>query len=200
LRNLRPEVDGAYWQAKARRLTDRPSLKKGEIRRTKLVDSNEQNENPVAEDLDQSRLAELESLLAEKEEELGLANARFTGLEQTAASLESEVATLKESTLESEHKLAEASNALSQAVSSYRARVIESSPEIPDDLIAGETIEAIDSSLENARSLINKVREGLEAQIKLVKIPAGAPPRAPIDLSVLSPREKIQYGIGGFSS
>ena len=162
-----------------------------------LPEDNEQNENPVGEELAQSRVAELESLLAQKEEEFSLANARFTELEQTVASLEGEVATLKQSNLESDQKLTEVSSALSQAVASYKARVIESSPEIPIDLIAGETIEAIDNSLENAKSLISKVREGLEAQIKLVKIPAGAPPRAPIDLSVLSPREKIQYAIGG---
>jgi chromosome segregation ATPase len=162
-----------------------------------LVDSNEQNENPTGEELVQSRVAELESLLAHTEGELSLANTRGKELEQTVASLESEVATLKQSGLESEQKLAEASSALSRAVASYKARIVEANPEIPADLITGDTIEAIDDSLENARFLISKVREGLEAELKIIRIPAGAPPRAPIDLSGLSPREKIQYGIGG---
>ena len=162
-----------------------------------MVDSNKQNENPTGEELAQTRVAELESLLSQKDEEVSLANARITELEQMIANLESEVATLKESSVESEQRLVETRDALSQAVSSYRARVIESSPEILDDLIAGESIEAIDNSLENAKTLISKVREGLEAQIKMVRIPAGAPPRTPIDFSALSPREKIQYGIGG---
>ena len=162
-----------------------------------MVDNNEQNENPTGEEQAQARVTELEKLVAEKDEALSLANAQVTELEQTAASLESAVATLNQSMAESDHKLDEVSNALSQAVASYKARVIESNPEVPTDLIAGDTVEAVDNSLENAKSLISKVREGLEAEIKMVKIPAGAPPRAPIDLSSLSPREKIQYGIGG---
>ncbi len=162
-----------------------------------MVDSNEQNENPTGEELAQTRVDELESLLAQKDEELSLANARITELEQTVASLESEGATLKQSSLESEQKMAEVGNALSQAIASYKALVIKSNPEVPADLIVGDTIEAIDNSLKNAKSIISKVREGLEAEIKMVKIPAGAPPRAPVDLSALSPREKIQYAIGG---
>ncbi len=162
-----------------------------------MPEDNVQNENPAGEEVVQNRVTDLERLVAEKDEGLSLANARITELEQTVASLESGVATLKEAGVESEQKLTEASNTLSQAVSSYKALAMKSNPEVPVDLITGDTIEAIDSSLENAKSLVNKVREGLEAQIKMVKIPAGAPPRAPIDLSALSPREKIEYGIGG---
>ncbi len=158
------------------------------------------NHNPPEEELVPNREAELEGLLAQKDEELKFADARVTELEQTAASLKSEVTTLKESILQSDQKLAEVTDALSQAVASYKARVIESNPEVPVDLIAGESIEAVDKSLENARAIISKVREGLEAEIKMARIPAGAPLRAPLDLSALSPREKIQYAIGGFSS
>ncbi len=162
-----------------------------------MPEDNAQNENPAGEEVVQSRVADLERLVAEKDEGLSLANARITELEQTVASLGSGVATLKEAGVESEQKLTEAGNTLSQAVSSYKALAMKSNPEVPVDLITGDNIEAIDNSLENAKSLVNKVREGLEAQIKMVKIPAGAPPRAPIDLSALSPREKIEYGIGG---
>ncbi len=165
-----------------------------------MPDDEEQTQSTTGEELAQTRIAELESLLAQKDEELSSANARATELEQTVASLEGELTTVKQSNLESEHRLAEVSDALSQAVASYKARVIASNPEVPVDLIGGDTVEAIDSSLENAQSLITKVREGLEAEIRMVKIPAGAPARVPVDLSALSPREKIQYGIGGFSS
>ena len=65
-----------------------------------MSDNNEQNENPTGEELAQTRVAELESLLAQKDEEVSLANARITELEQTIASLESEVTTLKQSLLE----------------------------------------------------------------------------------------------------
>ena len=70
---------------------------------------------------------------------------------------------------------------------------------LPDleELITGDTVEAINQSLENAGTLISKVRQGLEEEASRVRVPAGAPQRAPLDLSALSPREKIQYAIGG---
>ena len=165
-----------------------------------MADTNEQNESPGGEELAPDRVAELESLLAQKDEALGLADARTAELEQAVTTLESEAAALKESITESEQRLADVTSALSQAIASYKARVIEANPEIPVDLIAGDNIEAIDNSLENARALISKVREVLEAELRAARIPAGAPPRTPVDLSALSPREKIQYAIGGFSS
>ncbi len=115
-----------------------------------MADSNEEKENPGGEEQARSRLAELEELAAEREQEVSRAKSRIGELEQLIARREEEVATLQQSSLESEQKLAEAGSALSRAVASYRARVIEANPEMPDDLIAGETIEAIDSSLGGA--------------------------------------------------
>ena len=145
---------------------------------------NEQKQDP-AEELEETRarVVELEGLIAHKDKELSSANARITELEQAVA--------------ESDNKLADTSSALSQAVSSYKALAVKSNPEVPTELLTGDTIEAIDQSVESAKSLISKVREGLEAEMAVVKIPAGAPQRAPVDLSTLSPREKIQYAIGG---
>jgi chromosome segregation ATPase len=163
-----------------------------------LVDNNEPNNGVPAEaEPAPDRIGELERRLAESDEVMGQAQDRIAELEQLVADLEGEVADLKQSGLESEQKLAEMGQHLSQAIASYRARIIESNPEVPAELIEGDTIEAIDSSLQSAKALISKVREGLEAEIKLARIPAGAPQRAPIDLSALSPREKIQHGIGG---
>ena len=66
-----------------------------------------------------------------------------------------------------------------------------------EELISGDTIESINESLDKAKGLINRVRQGLETEISLGRVPAGAPERRPPDLSALSPREKIQYAIGG---
>jgi hypothetical protein len=66
-----------------------------------------------------------------------------------------------------------------------------------EELITGDTIESINESLKKAKTLVSQVRQGLETEIAGAKIPAGAPPRTPPDLSALSPREKIQYAIGG---
>ena len=148
----------------------------------------ELNQNPPGEELEQSqateaRVTELESLLAEKGGELGKAETQIAELEQTVA--------------ETEERFAKVNNSLAEAVASYKALVIKSNPEMLTHLITGDTIDDINSSMETARTLITKVREGLEAEVAMARVPAGAPLRTPPDLGVLSPREKIQYAIGG---
>ena len=132
----------------------------------------------VGEELEQagSRAIELEDLLAQREEQLDKANARISELEQVVA---------------------ESGRNLAQAVSDYKQLIIKSTPGVLDELVVGETIEEINSALERARVIVGRVRQGLEAEMASAKVPAGAPERTPVDLSALSPREKIQYAIGG---
>ncbi len=159
----------------------------------------ELNQNPQGEELElnTARVTELEGLVAQKDEELANANARITELEQAAANLDSGVITLKQSLAESDEKLAQVNNSLTEAVASYKALAIQANPGVLDQLITGDTIEDINESMETAKTLIGKVREGLEAEIVAARVPAGAPQRTPPDLSALSPRDKIQYAIGG---
>ncbi len=156
-------------------------------------------EKELTDELEATR-DELARLRQEKEElirELESKNATIAELEQAVASKDSEITILKQAIAESEQKLAEINETLAQAIASYKTLVMEANPEIPADLIAGDTIEAINESLENARALIDRVKQGIEAEASRTKVPAGAPQRVPLDLSVLSPREKIQYAIGG---
>ncbi len=164
-----------------------------------------QNNSPEGEELEalKARIAELEGLVAEKGEgikardaRLSEAEARVTELEQTVADRDSELATLKQAMVKSDEALTEVKNSLAEAVSSYRALVVQANPDIPDELIAGDSIEAINQSLENARALISRVRQVLEEEVAKTRVPSGAPQRAPPDLSALSPREKIQYAVG----
>ena len=153
-----------------------------------MPDNNEQEQDLTGEELELSeasrvRVAELEGLVAEKEEELSQANTRIAEMEQAVA--------------DSNNKLSKVNESLNLAISSYKALVVQSNLDVPDELIAGDSIEAVNNSLTSARELISKVRSGIEAEISSAKVPAGAPQRAPIDLSALSPREKIQYAIGG---
>ena len=143
-----------------------------------MPDDNEQNQEPTGEELEQvmARVNELEGLVAQKDEELAKANTRVSELEET--------------TVESERKLV-------QTVSSYRALVVKANPGVLEEMITGDTIEDINASLEKATTLVNRVKQGLEAEIASIRIPAGAPERTPIDLGALSPLEKIQYAIGG---
>ncbi|MBM4432382.1 MAG: hypothetical protein FJ025_00060 [Chloroflexi bacterium] len=131
----------------------------------------------------QARVAELESLLAQKDEKIGLAESKIAELEKALA--------------DSEKKLNNTSNALSQAIANYKVMVIRSNPGIIEELIVGNSIEEINSSLEKAKTIIIKVRKDVEEEIASSRVPAGAPQRTSTDLSALSPREKIQYAIGG---
>lgn len=144
------------------------------------------NQDAAAEE---AKIAELGQIIAQKERELELKDRRLAELEQAVADRDSQIATLKQSFLELEARL-------SQAVEAYRALVIEANPAVPEELISGGSIEEIDASLARAQALIERVRQELGAEIAAARVPAGAPLRMPLDLSALSPKEKIQYAIG----
>ena len=156
-------------------------------------------EQELVDELEATR-DELEGLKQEKgalARELESKDATIAELEQALASKDSEIVTLKEAIVESDQKMTEINNTLAQAVASYKALVVEANPGVLAELITGDTIETVNESLENARALVDRVKQGMEAEASRTKVPAGAPQRTPLDLSVLSPREKIQYAIGG---
>lgn len=157
------------------------------------------NEQALTDELTavRDRVAELEQEREILTRELESGALRITGLEQAVADRDGELVILKETVVTSDRKLTEANGSLAQAVESYREQVAVANPDVPAELIAGDTIGAVNESLENARTLVDKVKQGIEAEASRVKVPAGAPQRAPLDLSGLSPREKIQYAIGG---
>ena len=135
-----------------------------------------------------------------KENSAGMGNQleqKAATFEKIIADKESEITALKKSESELQEKLSAVSKSLSQAVASYKARVLQMNPGITEELISGETIEAVETSLEKAIGLINRVKKSVEKEISHTRVPAGAPGRRTADLSALSPREKIQYAIGG---
>lgn len=143
---------------------------------------------------------ELEGLKQTNEalnQELKAREANISRLEQALSEKDSQVAALNQAVAEAQGKLTEVNEALAQAVASYKAMIIKSSPGVIAELITGNTVAEVDESLKNAQALIEKVRQEMEAETSKTKVPAGAPQRAPLDLSALSPREKIQYAIGG---
>ncbi len=85
--------------------------------------------------------------------------------------------------------------ALDDTVNAYRKLAVSSSPLYSDDMISGNSVEEIDASIKKINGLVKKMRSSLEAELKDLTIPAGAPERSAPDLSGLSPREKIKYGI-----
>ena len=107
--------------------------------------------------------------------------ARVAQLEQGIASRNGDLTAIKQS--------------FSGAVTKYRAAVLASAPGIPQEMVKGESLDEIDASLELARGIVIKVRQQLEVEAEANKVPAGAPPRMPQDLSALSPAEKIAYAL-----
>jgi len=140
---------------------------------------------------DLSPEGEMEGLMAEKDKEQ-----RIAELEQALAEKDKQLAALTQSAAELEQRLAGREESLAQAIASYRALVVRYNPGLPEEQIASGSIEEIDASLAHAQALINRLRQELEAEMAATRIPAGAPLRAPADLSALSPRDKIQYAIG----
>ena len=143
------------------------------------------------------KVAELENLMAQKDQELASRDTRISELDQVVASLDGEIATLKQAVTESNDNLNKLNESLKQVVASYKTLVIQSNPDVPEELITGDSIEAITDSLAAAKELVTKIRKGMEAEISVARVPIGAPERTAPDLSALSPREKIQYAIGG---
>ncbi|MDD5082346.1 MAG: hypothetical protein PHU08_03130 [Dehalococcoidales bacterium] len=138
---------------------------------------------PDQSEAPRDRTAESESRLAQQSSELTAANSHIAELEQALA--------------ESARKVTDMGKALSQAMDSYRSLVMRANPGVLPELITGDTIGQVNESLERARAFATRIRQGIEAEAAGTKIPAGAPPRKGFTLSGLSPREKIQYAIGG---
>ena len=168
-----------------------------------MPENNNQNQEPTGEELENSRVAQLEELIAEKERSLLPRDSRISELEQAIASRDNQIAALKQSLAELEPRMTELEDSLAQAVSSYRALVIKSNPGVPEELIAGDSIEEIDDSLASAQVLIDRVRQELEAEIAAAKIPAGAPLRTPArplspipkgEDSICNRRKEINHG------
>jgi bisphosphoglycerate-dependent phosphoglycerate mutase len=123
-----------------------------------------ENETP---NTGQERIAELEGLLAGKDEELNKANDRLGKLDDD----------------------------LKQAVASYKTLIVKSNPDVLPELLSGESITALDNSLARSKELVVRIKSKLEEQVMAMRIPAGAPQRKDLDTGDMSPREKIRWGI-----
>ena len=86
---------------------------------------------------------------------------------------------------------------LQVAAGKYREALLMATPELPAELVAGESIEEVEASLAQARLTVAQVRERLQSQAQSGRVPAGSPPRGGLDLSGLSALEKIRFGLQG---
>ncbi len=127
--------------------------------------------------------------------ELNARGARIIRLEQDIATNESEIVALKIELDGLKQAVDARDRAMALAVVDFKQTIVEANPGLPPELIAGDTIAAVKESLYNARAIVEKVRQEMDAAAARARIPAGAPQRLAPDLSGLSPREKIQQGL-----
>ena len=148
------------------------------------------NSAPAPEDLEAIRLQ-----LQEEQEAKVVAQAALAEKDARITELETELSEAKQAggTAAAEH--ARVREARDQAVSKYLTMAKALNPAVPEGIIAGETIEEIDASVEKGKAIVEAVKAAMEAEAKGTRVPAGAPTRGAINLEGLSPREKIALGI-----
>ncbi len=61
------------------------------------------------------------------------------------------------------------------AVQRYREVVLEREPQLPADLVTGDSIVEVDAAVERARQTVAQVRQHLDQQAQALRVPAGAP-------------------------
>ncbi len=145
------------------------------------------------EELDELR-EELVDARAEAErlaEQLADREARSQEMAEGLAALRREVEAARREVNEARTTAAEQSR---QVAARYRAVLQQVAPDVPPDLIQGESVEDLDRSLVAAREMVAHVREQVQAQAA-ARIPTGSPVRGAPDLGSLSPAEKIRIGI-----
>ena len=81
------------------------------------------------------------------------------------------------------------------ALAKYREALTEGHPDIPSQLIQGNSIEELFHSVDTGKEVVNQIRESIKEEAGAVAVPAGAPERGGISLEGLSSREKIAVGI-----
>jgi archaellum component FlaC len=125
---------------------------------------------------------------------LNSANSRVTELEQALSGKETEIAALKSGEAGLEAKIKGLTETLSVAVKEYRTLTAQLHPDILAELLVGDSVQAIQESVNRGKEIVARVKHGMEDEINRNRFPAGAPGRGKVDLD-MTPREKIQQGI-----
>ncbi len=160
----------------------------------------EQPEETTGEETDAAtalagRIAELEAGLSDREQVVVRLNGTLEQRDARIAELESAVSGMERAAAEREQQVDGMRAQLSQALDAYRASMLEAEPGLPADLVSGDTIEELQASHARARQIVEHVRGRLEERALMERTPSGAPARSGVDVSALSPEEKIRLGL-----
>ena len=160
------------------------------------------NEQVSKEDFDALKL-ELEAEKAKSQEAIGQATQELTErvawLEADLQAKDTALTELQTKTESQTQELTTASAALESAVGAYKDVVLKANPLLPTDMLQGLTIDEVNTSLERALNVVGHISDGLKAQQQNLadadKIPPGAPQRTGPDVSSMTTKEKINYGL-----
>ena len=132
-------------------------------------------------------------------------DSRSDGL--TISELEAELAARSERLEALEDHAASLGRELASTVSRYRLSLLDTAPDVPGELVVGDSAEELETSLANAKAIVEQVRqrvlESADAgqrnsgeETAASRMPAGAPPRNLNDgSSELTARDKIALGL-----
>ncbi len=109
--------------------------------------------------------------------------------------LEGQVSQLRADLEKRDAELASLRGQMANSTARYRTAILSGAPEVPEELVHGDTVEELDASLVQARGIVEKVAQRLGSQVASEQVPAGSPPRRPPDLVAMSPHEKILYAL-----
>src|SRR3972149_1798753 len=126
----------------------------------------------------------------------GAEEARITELELALEEMGRDLAAYRSELAIRGEEVASLKGELALAVVGYRRLLLAGAPEVPEELVTGETVAGVEASLEAARHMVERVRRQIEARANAQRVPVGAPPRRAPDLAGLSPQEKIAYALG----
>ena len=136
----------------------------------------------------QARLGELDTQATGRETELVEQRRRVEAADAQLAQRNEEIEVL--------HAALEAADAGGRAdAARYREAVLAREPDLPAELVGGDSVTEIDDAIARVRQMVAQVRQHLEQQAQASRIPTGAPVRSAPDLSALSATEKIRLGL-----
>lgn len=139
--------------------------------------------------------AAAEAALAEKDTRIAELQAEGKALRAERSNLQASLSEAKTGSEATAAELVSTKEAKDQAMAKYLGMAKALNPAIPEGIIAGDTIEEIDASIEKGKGIVEAVKKAMEAEASQAKVPAGAPARGEISLEGLTPREKIAAGI-----
>ena len=143
----------------------------------------------------QGDIERLQTQLAEAEARDGTRVAEVAELRRQIADSEASLAAQTVELEDLRATVAESEARAQEAVQRVRQSVLEREPELPQELVVGDTVADLDAAVSQARQTVAQVRQHLEQQAQSQRVPAGAPVRGAPDVSAMTAGEKIRAGL-----